>query len=198
MATPRSKLSKFILSFPRTLPASQVVARAKAKGLKTSDQNVYRVRNMVADTARPTPAVSKPQASKPQASKAPASKSSGPAPAAAPSANKLSKSDFIRSQPASMAAKALVAKAKAAGLSIRVNQVYKVRGYDKTAAKTKVTKVAARRGPSTAKSAPAPRPAAARSSVEDLLRAVAAEIGLQHAMEILAGERARVRAVIGG
>jgi hypothetical protein len=188
MATPRSKLSKFILSFPRTLPASQVVARAKAKGLKTSDQNVYRVRNMVAGTVRPTSAPSKPQASK----------SPSPAPAAAPSANKLSKSDFIRSQPASMAAKALVAKAKAAGLSIRVNQVYKVRGYDKTAAKTKVTKPAAKRGASPAKSAPAPRPVAARSSVEDLLRAVAAEIGLHRAMEILTGERARVRAVIGG
>jgi hypothetical protein len=192
MATPRSKLSKFILSFPRTLPASQVVVRAKAKGMKTSDQNVYRVRNMVADAVRPKPAVSKPQASK----------SSGPAPAAAPSAkpsaNKLSKSDFIRSQPASMAAKALVAKAKAAGLSIRVNQVYKVRGYDKTTAKTKVTKPEAKRAASPAKSAPAPRPVATRSSVEDLLRAVAAEIGLQRAMEILAGERARVRAVIGG
>jgi hypothetical protein len=142
---------------------------------------------MVADTVRPKPAVSKPQASK----------SSGPAPSAKPSANKLSKSDFIRSQP-SMAAKALVAKAKAAGLSIRVNQVYKVRGYDKTTAKTKVTKPEAKRAASPAKSAPAPRPVATRSSVEDLLRAVAAEIGLQRAMEILAGERARVRAVIGG
>jgi hypothetical protein len=36
------------------------------------------------------------------------------------------------------------------------------------------------------------------SSTETLLKAVAAEIGLGRAMEILAGERARVRAVIGG
>jgi hypothetical protein len=43
-----------------------------------------------------------------------------------------------------------------------------------------------------------PRPIATTSSAEDLFRAVAAEIGLARAMEILAGERARVRAVIGG
>jgi hypothetical protein len=36
------------------------------------------------------------------------------------------------------------------------------------------------------------------SSAEDLLRAVAAEIGLGHAVEILAGERARVKAVSRG
>jgi hypothetical protein len=34
--------------------------------------------------------------------------------------------------------------------------------------------------------------------VEDLLRAAAAELGLGRAMEILEGERARVRAVLGG
>ncbi len=43
-----------------------------------------------------------------------------------------------------------------------------------------------------------PRPIATTSSAEDLFRAVAAEIGLARATEILAGERARVRAVIGG
>jgi hypothetical protein len=35
------------------------------------------------------------------------------------------------------------------------------------------------------------------SSTEDLLRAVAAELGLGHAMEILQRERAQVRAVLG-
>jgi hypothetical protein len=36
------------------------------------------------------------------------------------------------------------------------------------------------------------------SSIEDLLKAVAAELGLGMAMEILQGERARVRMVMGG
>jgi hypothetical protein len=36
------------------------------------------------------------------------------------------------------------------------------------------------------------------SSVDDLLRAVAAELGLGRAVEILAGERARIRAVLRG
>jgi hypothetical protein len=43
-----------------------------------------------------------------------------------------------------------------------------------------------------------PRPIATSSSAENLLKAVAAEIGLGPAIEILSGERAKVRAVIGG
>jgi hypothetical protein len=39
---------------------------------------------------------------------------------------------------------------------------------------------------------------ATTSSAEDLLRAVAAELGLGRAVEILEGERARVRAVLEG
>ena len=42
------------------------------------------------------------------------------------------------------------------------------------------------------------RPIATTPKAEDLLKALGAEIGLGRAMEILAGERARVRAVIGG
>jgi hypothetical protein len=69
------------------------------------------------------------------------------------------------------------------------------RGYD--AAKKRVTKQGAR-ATTPRKGAGVPRPVATVSKAEDLLKAVAAEIGLGRAMEILVGERARVRAVIGG
>jgi hypothetical protein len=48
------------------------------------------------------------------------------------------------------------------------------------------------------KGAAVPRPIVTTSSAEGLLGAVAAEIGLARAMEILAGERARVRALMRG
>jgi hypothetical protein len=40
MARPRSALSKFILSLPRDLAVKEVIAKAKAKGLKTDESNV--------------------------------------------------------------------------------------------------------------------------------------------------------------
>jgi hypothetical protein len=43
-----------------------------------------------------------------------------------------------------------------------------------------------------------PRPITSTRSAEDLLKAVAAEIGLGRAIEQLQGERARVRAILRG
>lgn len=112
MARPRSALSKFVLSLPRDLSVKEVIAEAKAKGMKTSENNVYRIRRLV-------------RAKTPRA-----------------------------------------ATTRRAG--------------------------AVRNGASVT------RPIATMSSTEDLLRAVAAEIGLGRAVEILQGERARVRAAIAG
>jgi hypothetical protein len=42
------------------------------------------------------------------------------------------------------------------------------------------------------------RPISTPSKTEELLKAVAAEIGLRRAIEILEEERAKVRAVLGG
>ena len=109
------------------------------------------------------------------------------------------KSDFIRRQPEAMPAAEVVALAKGAGLTIRPGLVYEVRRTRRTkkaASKQKQTqtKIASTGAPSV----PAvPRPIARKASAEDLLRAVAAEIGLGRAIEILTGERAIVRAVMG-
>jgi hypothetical protein len=204
MARPRSTLTKFILSLPRTLSVKEVIAKAKAKGMKASENNVYRIRRTFgtkgasAATAKPADSKSKPAAS-------PLSKPNPP-----------SKSDFIREQPATLSAAEVVAKAKAAGIKLDSFLVYKVRSRASAKGKTKVTakKIATppkaapvkKRLKSKAASVPVqkasngtpPTSAARSSSVEDLLRAVAAEMGLGKAIEILAGERARVQSILKG
>jgi hypothetical protein len=115
----------------------------------------------------------------------------------------LSKSDFIRSQPASLSATEVVAKAKAAGIKFSPQLVYNVRngskaqkGSAKRTAKAKTT--TSKRATAPRKAAPVPRPITSTRSAEDLLKAVAAEIGLGRAIEQLQGERARVRAILRG
>jgi hypothetical protein len=110
MARPISKTTQFILTLPKTLPAKEVLARAKARGIETSENNVHRVRRLHAASA----------------------------PAKTPSSGSAS------------GAKELFA-AKRTG-----------------------------------------------SSADDLLRAVAAEIGLGRAVDILQSERARVRVALQG
>jgi hypothetical protein len=172
--------SDFIRSQPLTLSAIEVVAKAKAAGIKFSPQLVYNVRN--GSKAKKGTAKKTSPAKPAVASKAPA---------------KGSKADFVREH-ASLSPKDIVAKAKTEGLELDVTYVYNIRGYDKSKGKTTVTKQAARRATSPRRAPPVQRPITNKSSAEDLLRAVAAEIGLARAVEILTGERARVRAMIGG
>jgi hypothetical protein len=46
MARPRSALTKFILSVPPGLSAKEVLAQVRAKGMRATEGNVYRVRRM--------------------------------------------------------------------------------------------------------------------------------------------------------
>jgi len=250
MARPRSALTKFILSLPHGLPLKEVIARAKAKGMKASGNNVYRIRRTFgAKVAKTAP--SKPTAT--GTSKPAASPTSNPKPA--------SKSDFIRQQPASLSAAEVVAKAKAAGIKLDSFLVYKVRsragakGKRKNIAKKTSTsatvavskkpvkskadfvrahsslspkevvakaktegvefgtqyvyrvraldKVPTKKRASTKRPTSMPRsngarPTATSSSAEQLLRAVASELGLGRAVEILTGERSRVRSILKG
>jgi len=156
--------SDFIRAQPANLSAAEVVAKAKAEGIKLDRVLVYKVRIRAKGGAA-------------------AKKTPGPKKAVA------SKAAFVRDLPSSTPAKEVVAKAKALGLSLSINYVYNIRGAAKTAAKN-------RRG-GTRASVAVPRPIAGSPAAESLLRALAAEIGLGKAIEILSGERARVRAVIG-
>jgi hypothetical protein len=168
---PTLSKSDFIRSQPLTLSASEVLAKAKAAGLKLTSQLVYKVRG----TAKAKPAAS-PKA--PASSKPPASKAA-----------------FVRGLPSSTPAKDVVKLAKAAGIKLGIYYVYNVRRATKIAAKKSRT---ASKSPAAA--APVAVPGGSRSSAtaESLLKAIAAELGLGPALDILQGERARVRAVIGG
>jgi hypothetical protein len=109
----------------------------------------------------------------------------GTAKSSTSSARSTSKAAFVRSLPSDTPAKDVVARAKSQGMSISVNYVYNIRGAAKGA-----------RGTSVRAGASVPRPIANGSAAESLLKAVAAEVGLGRAIEILSGERARVRAVL--
>jgi hypothetical protein len=173
--------SAFIRTLPTSMSTAEVIAKGKAEGLKISSSLVYMVRGR----AKPKGVGIKVAAAKKTSTAATRDVLSG-----APAANKA---DFVRSR-AHLSPKEIVEDAKAAGVKLDVGYVYNVRGAAKSKAITKVTKQAAR----TARTAPAvARPVTMSSKAEDLLKAVAAELGLGRAMEILAGERARVRAVIG-
>ncbi len=157
-----------------TLSTADVIAKAKAAGLKVSSSLVYMVRGRAG------------------AKKGAAKKTSKTT--AIVKTPTQSKADFVRAH-ASLSPKEIVAKGKADGLKIDVHYVYNVRAYGKTAGKKK--RAATRATPS--RKAPAvSRPITTSTKAETLLRAIAAEIGLGRAMEILSAERAMVRAVIGG
>jgi len=106
----------------------------------------------------------------------------------------------VRGLPSNTPAKEVVAQAKAAGISITENHVYGVRAGDKRAktksgARSNTSKAAAAAASTVNGSASAPKVSA---GAEALLKAVAAEIGLGNAIELLRSERARVRGLIGG
>jgi hypothetical protein len=170
--------SDFIRQQPSYLSAAELVSKAKAAGINFTPVLVYKVRGRA-------------KAKRSAAKKASAIVTTAPNAAATKPAK--SKSAFIRSLPSSTPAKEVVKQAKALGMKLTESYVYNVRGAAKKTAKAKRAD---------AKS-PAVRVAnggASRgsTSAENLLKAVAAEIGLGPAIEILAGERARVAAVIGG
>jgi hypothetical protein len=100
---------------------------------------------------------------------------------------------FILALPRTLSAKEVLSKAKASGLQTSESNVHRVRrlhGGSKGASKgaTRGRNVSAKQ---TVRAAVAPS-GGSRSSAEDLLRAIAAEVGLGHALEVLQKERVRV------
>jgi hypothetical protein len=174
-ASPSSKptspsKSAFIRAIPFSVSAKDVVAQGKAAGLKIHVNQVYKVRGRASTTAKKV------------AAKTPA--------------RTKSKADFVRAR-AHLSPKEIVEDSKAEGVKFDASYVYRVRAMDKTARKAK--RPATRTTASTiaaVNGAPPNAKLRTTSSVEDLLRAVAAELGLGRALEILQGERARVRAVL--
>jgi hypothetical protein len=203
--------SDFIRQQPATLSAADVIAKGKEAGMTFTSSLVYMVRGRQDGKATPKKTATKtvnPKQTAPKKlsaapkQKASAKKSTSTTPGRSASPKETgSKADFVRAR-AHLSPKEIVEDAKAAGQKLDVNYVYKVRGYDKTTAKRKSTArrpVGKKPAAKTATTKPAAsdvRPSDAK--VETLLRAVAAELGLGRAIEILQDERARVRVVIGG
>jgi hypothetical protein len=174
--TPRTKApiskSDFIRQQPSSLSAAEIVAKAKAAGIKFAPVLVYKVRGRA----------------KVKSSAAKKTSAMVTAPTTATTMPAKSKSAFIRSLPSSMPAKEVVKQAKAAGIKLNVGYVYNVRQAAKSKRASTITptaKLPANTGSwSVAKHA------------ETLLRAVGAEIGLGRAIELLHGERARVHSIV--
>jgi hypothetical protein len=175
--------SDFIRSLPATLSAAEVVAKAKAAGTTILPGLVYEVR-------RKAKARTKGKASK---GAAPTTNAISTKPSTSTKPPK-SKAAFVRGLAASTPAKDVVKQAKALGLSLSINYVYNIRGAAKMAAKKK--RAAAKSpvvGPVTNGGG-----SSVSESAENLLKAVAAEIGLTPAIAILEGERARVHVLLRG
>jgi len=113
--------------------------------------------------------------------------------------SKPNKSAFVRNLPADMPASDVIEKAKAEGLTLTPAYVYSIR----TAARRRSnggsslgsgggSAPVGRRGGGAAATGPG-----GGGRVEDLLRAVASELGLSRAIAVLQTEQRRVRAVLG-
>jgi hypothetical protein len=176
--TPLSK-SDFIRQHA-TLSTSDVIAKAKAAGLKVSSSLVYMVRSRAG--------AKKSAAKKPSTAKLTVTSKSPVT---------MSKADFVRAR-SHLSPKEIVEDAKAAGIKFDVGYVYNVRGADKSAGKKKrAAKKASKVAVTTNGSGPSITTSSS-TATEDLLRAVAAEVGLGRAIELLQGERARVSAILRG
>jgi hypothetical protein len=102
-------------------------------------------------------------------------------------------SKLILSLPHSLSAKDVMAALKKKGLKTTESNIYRVRRLGRKSGRPAAAAFSA-----PAKRRGRPRKAsAAPSRAEDLLRAVAAELGLARSIEVLQGERARVRAFVG-
>jgi len=210
--TSAKKLTKssFIRSQPPEMSAAEIVAKGKVAGMKISDSLVYMVRGPKDGKGSPKRMGAAKKSTSNNASRKESSTAIAKSPS--PRTGGQSKAEFVRANPG-VTVKDLVAKALFEGIEISENYVYGVRAQDRKGTKLKaatskksVAKTVSKRPTTASTKTAAAKPASSNgtrasgsaSSVEDLLRAVAAEIGLGRAMEILTGERARVRAVMGG
>jgi hypothetical protein len=115
-------------------------------------------------------------------------------PSVKPSAkHKISKAAFVRSLPTSTPAKEVVAKAKSQGITLTDAYVYNVRATSKAGKGKRSSK----RGSSSTKRRSVTVKVGGGRGAEDLLRAVAAELGLARAIAVLETEHARVRKLLG-
>lgn len=182
---PPSK-SDFIRSQPATMSAAEVVEKAKAEGIELRPGLVYEVRRIgrtkKSTAAKKRATAAKAIAPKPRLTVANSASPKNPTP---------SKAAFVRQLP-NLSAKEVIERARAEGIKLDVGYVYNLRSSGKAAQRRK--KPAAKKMPSKYVGASA----SASTNEEQVLKMVAADVGLGRAIEILLAERARVHALLRG
>lgn len=100
--------SAFVRGLPASLPAKEVVAKAKSAGLKISDRYVHVIRSIAKRAAKQGNGAS----------------GQGPRRGGRPISSKRT---FVLSLPSSMAASEVIERAKSQGMTLTTNYVYKIR-----------------------------------------------------------------------
>ncbi len=100
--------SAFVRGLPPSLPAKEVVAKAKSAGLKISDRYVHVIRSIAKRAAKQGNGAAGP----------------GPRRGGRPISSKRT---FVLSLPSSMAASEVIERAKSQGMTLTTNYVYKIR-----------------------------------------------------------------------
>jgi len=171
--------SEFILSQPPDLHAADVVVNARDAGLTIDLPLVYRVRARA--NARGTATTR-------------SAETSAPTPTSSPTAKSLiatgaSKADFVRAG-TNPSSKKIVEQAKPAGNNRQVDSVHNV---------PRAATANRRLGPKKPSPGVVAKPKApsigSTSDEEELLKIIAAEVGLGRAIDVLKAERARVAAI---
>lgn len=165
--------SAFVRGLSTSLPAKEVVAKARSAGLKISDRYVHVIRSIAKRAAK-------------QGNGASPSPRRGGRPIS-------SKRTFVLSLPASMAASEVIERAKAQGMTLTTNYVYKIRSRGAAASERPASNGSAvvaakitrglRRG---AQAAPA-------SGQEERFVALVLDVGLSRATALLDQLRHRVQ-----
>ena len=99
--------SAFVRSLSASMPAKEVVAKAKSAGLKISDRYVHVIRSIAKRAAKHGNGIA-----------------AGPRRGGRPISSKRT---FVLSLPSSMAASEVIERAKAQGMTLTTNYVYKIR-----------------------------------------------------------------------
>lgn len=178
--TPSSK-SAFVRGLPASMPAKEVVAKAKAAGLTLSDRYVHVIRSIAKRAARNGHTALK----TPRRGGRPIS----------------SKRTFVLSLPASMPAADVIKRARAEGMQLTTNYVYKIRSRGAAANEATLTLNVAgngkgarlNRGRVLSDIARSARSANGTNHHDERFVALVLDVGLARAAALLERVRARVQ-----
>ncbi len=174
---PHLSKAEFILGLPNDLSVSEVVARAKERGLTISEPYVYQVRYDAMAAPEPT-SVATPVTAQADEESESADSQGGAAAPEAPKPTPPNKSEFIRGLPMDLSPKEVVARAREQGITIDRGYVKGIRA---------AARARALRGAPAAPAAPAtpatakPAPMSATQSKSDFIRSLPSSVSYAEA-----------------